>query len=555
MSRPNSFKEGSKENIHYSNIKSLLRDKNLNPNKINDLKYLLSLTISPGIKRFNFDYLLTFLLKYRNSQNEKIFYEYFFQACELSKLSIVNILLENDIDMNCQNELGETPLHIAIAKNDIELIKLLVKFEPKTNITTYKDMLTPLNYAEICGNKIIIKIIKELDEKNKKKSIKNEIFNFINNDFDNLNNNLNNYLIKDTSSFISRNNSNMNKIQNYNGEIISLMTDEDMSSSILTNNINKQIPSAKSLNNSENKYLNTQTIVNESDYYEISPINKNVFSFHNNNSSNKNNIKNYKKIPNDVKLFSSSFRKKDEVANHYNNLSINPSYIQSLTTCHTLNKDHLESPLAIHKYSKSISKKTKENLIKFIEEINLPKDYANNLLDNGFDILEVLVSQSKKGIALSYQNLKDIGINRPGDRAKILVHLEEISGNFNFYIDKETIYSNKIINNKNNSLYRFLSGIKYEHYINKFYEGGYCNSELLFVQMASKQPLNEQILIEDLGINKFDAVKIIENLKNDSDNYIQDIKRNFKNNEKNGNKSIIFEENNNTKSCDMCLIF
>ena len=34
--------------------------------------------------------------------------------------------------------------------------------------------------------------------------------------------------------------------------------------------------------------------------------------------------------------------------------------------------------------------------------------------------LEVLINQMKKGLALSYQNLKDIGINSPGDRAKIL---------------------------------------------------------------------------------------------------------------------------------------
>ena len=55
---------------------------------------------------------------------------------------------------------------------------------------------------------------------------------------------------------------------------------------------------------------------------------------------------------------------------------------------------------------------------------------VNILLDNGFDDLEVLVNQTKNGIALSEKNLKDIGIKLKGDRAKILIHLEEKAGIF-----------------------------------------------------------------------------------------------------------------------------
>ena len=552
MSRPNSFKEGSKVNIHYSNIKSLLKDKNLNPNKINDLKYLLSLTINPSKIKFKIEHLLTFLIKYKNSENEPLFYKLLFQACDLNKIYIVNILLKNDIRVNCQNELGETPLHRAIAKNNIELIKLLVKFEPQTNIVTFKNKYTAVKYAEIYGNKMTIKIIKELNEKNKKKIIKNEIVNYINNDLDILNRNLNNNAIKDSNSFISKNIDNLDKIQNYNGEIISILTDEEMNNSIITNNLSKHVSSAKSINHTDNnnKYINTQTIINESDYYEeTSPISKNLFAFNYNNSPNKKNEQNYKNI-NGAKLLSSSFKKREEKSN-YKNSPINPLYIQSLTTCSTLNKEQLESssPLVIHKYAKPINQKAKEDLIKFIEEINLSKEYANNLSDNGFDNLEVLISQSKKGIALSYQNLKDIGIKLPGERAKILIHLEEISGNFDFdfSIDKKIIYSNQNINNKNNSLYKFLRGINYEKYATNFYEGGYYNSEIIFVQMASKETLNENILINDLGVNKSDAVKIIQNFKDGSNKYIQNI-------DKNKNKCIL-EENNNIKSCGMCLLF
>ena len=169
MSKHNSFKESQKEKDQFNNIKSLLKDKNLNPNKINDLKYLLSLTINPTIKRFNFECLLLFLLKYLNKENEPIFYDYFFKLCELGKIQMVKILLDNSINVNCQNEHGETPLHIAVANNDKELTQLLIKYDPDTHIQKYQDKLTAVNYAEICGDKRIIKMINEFNEKKHKK--------------------------------------------------------------------------------------------------------------------------------------------------------------------------------------------------------------------------------------------------------------------------------------------------------------------------------------------------------------------------------------------------
>lgn len=557
MSRPNSFKNTSKENDLIINIISLLKDKNLNPSKTKDLKYLLSLTINPDIKRINLEYLLVFLIKYLSPENETLFYEYFFQSCELGKIHNVKILLENNFDVNCKNDLGETPLHIAIAKNDIELVKLLIKYDPDISITNYKDRFNAMNYAEIYGNKKIIEIIKELYEKHKKDEIKNEIVEYINNDMNNINDNLKNYLIKDSSSFLSRNNTitNLDQIQNYNGEIVSMFVDEDKSISSFSNNLNKNIPSSKVVSNSESKYINTQTIINESDYYEDnSPINTKNLVLINNNISNRKSIKNSKQISTEKKLFISSLKRKEEnTINNNNRLSINPSYVQSLTTCHTLNKDHFESNSPMANNKKIKQKNKKENIFKFIQEINLPKEYANNLIDNGFDVLDVLISQTKKGIALSYQNLKDIGIKLPGERAKILVHLEEISGNFNFNLDKEILYANKI-DIKNNSLYKFLHRINCEKYINDFIDAGYYNSELLYLQMVSRQPLNEDILIKDIGLDKNDAKKIVNSLIEGSKNFIEDIKYIEENKEKNKNRFIILEENN-FKSCDMCLIF
>ena len=553
MSKSNIKKESQKDEEQYKSIKKLLKGKNLNPKKANDLKTLLDLTLNPEIKKFNFEYLLNFLLKYMNSENEYLFYEYFFKSCELSKLSFVKILLENSIDINCQNELGETPLHIAVSKNDFGLFKLLLNYEPNITLVTYKDNLTVMNYAKICRNTTMIDILNNLEQKDeKKRKIKAEIFNYINNDMNKINNNL----FQDSSSFINNNISNIDKIQNYTGEKMSIITDGDLSSSIITNNLNKNGQSTKLLTPIDNKYINTQTIINESDFCdEISPKNKKILILNNKKDTNKINAKFLLKNFNKLK---SSSSQKDENLNHCNRLSINPSYIQSLTTCHTLNKDHSESPIIINKSLNTLNKKNE--IYKFITEINLPKEYTNNLIDNGFDVLEVLISQTKKGTALTYHNLKEIGIKLPGERAKILIHLEELAGNFPYYLDADVIYfnMNKSIENndrkqyKNNSLYKFLSSINLEKYYKNFIYNGYYNVELLFIQINSKQPLDEEILINDIKLNKLDSENIIINLINNSKNYIDKQKK--KESNKSKISTIIIEENNN-KYCEMCISF
>ena len=538
----NSFKRSSKEIRNSSSIKTLLKEKNLNPKEISDLKYLLSLTINPNLQKFsyfNLDCLLLFLLNYLNTTTLSLFTEFLFQSCELGSLSIVQILLDNNLDINSRNELGETPLHIAVAKNDVELIKLLVEYEPKTNIGTYKDNLTAVDYAEICGNKNIFKMIKKLNEKNIKEEIQNEIKDCINNDMDDMD------LDGENGE-----NKNFEQIQNFNGEKISIITESDINSSNLNNNFNKY-SNGNSLY--ESKYINTQqTIINESDYNEdITPISKNIILFSKGKTNNSNNsitnstFNSNKKNRKEIKFFSSSFKKKSIT----NNISVNPSYIQSLTTCHSTNKENKELYNSL-KFSK---------IIEFITEINLPKEYANILIDNGFDNLDVLIYQAKHGIALTYENLRDIGIKKPGERIKILVHLDEISNNFNFYIPKKIFLDDYEINNGFNTIKNFLEKIGMKKFLNNFIQNGIYNVELLYIQMGSKQSLKKDILIDDLDINANDAKKIFFKLYENSRNYINKMKilnkRNIKDYKDINNKSIVYEENNKNKSCDMCILF
>ena len=544
-----------------NNIKKFIKEKNLNPKQPNDLKSLLSLNINN--KKFSYENLLDFLLQYLNKSNESIFCDHLLESCEKGKLNNIKILLENGININCQNNKGETPLHIAILKKNIELINILVRYEPDTNLSTYEDNLTVKNYAENSENKYIIKIINDLDEKNKKKIIKSEVINYINNGMDNIDN-----INYSNISFLVNENNNFSDIQNYNGEKISIITHEDESISSTLNYINKNsLKSGINLNNFENTSTINPTIVNESEFFEDnSPKN----TIKNNNYNTKANViaQNYLRYndihnkffledcPNvpkqleDLKCNSSPLKKRDEI-NYNINSSINPSVIQSLTTAHSLNKEQIESPLLNNKDTKTFSKK--DQLFKFISEINLPEIYANYLLENGFDDLEVLILQARDGLALTDQHLKEIGITLPGERAKILIHLEELAGNFPFNLESNIIYSNKSVENKDSSLYIFFSSLNLEEYISKFKNCGYNNAELLYIQMISKYPITEDFLKNDIGLNNTEHIKkIILNLKNRSENYIHKLYK--KNIDDKNNRTIIYENSPYMKSCDACNI-
>lgn len=541
MSSMNQSQESSTDTEQKTSIKKLLKEKNLNPKRSEDLKYLLSLSLLPKMNKFNFNFhsLISLLLKYKTAQNEPIFYDFFFESCELSKINNVKILLDHKFDINRQNELGETPLHIAVAKNDEELVKLIIKHEPRTDLVTNKDNFTVMNYAEICGNNTIIELVGDLNQKNLKNKIKSEVVDLIKKDMMNMNvNNIS------TFSGFSKN-KNFDEIQNYNGEKISTILNDDTNNNISPTS---KIPNKMNIKiqNNEKNCNNTITIINDSESFDdISPKNINKIINYDNNNKNINIISS--ESPKNI-YFPSPSKKKECTS------SIKSSYLQSLKTCHTLSKEHELSPI-YKNYKTRIPKlfNKKNELIKFISEINLPQRYSEILIENGFDDLAVLTNQMKKGLALSYQNLKDIGINNPGDRAKILIHLEEISQNFDFILENDVIYSNTIPEEKTGSLYYFLLKLNLEEYFNNFIENGYNNAELLFIQMASKNPITEDIIKNDLGIEKIGHLqRIMISLKEESKKYVGSLTKK-ENNDK--NKNIIYEENPYLNSCDACSIF
>lgn len=558
MSNINKSIESSTDTEQKTSIKKLLKDRNLNPNKSEDLKYLLSLSLLPKINKykFNFKSLLSYLLKYKNPKNDSVFNDFLFQSCELGKIDNVRILLKYGLDLNKQNELGETALHIAVAKNDIELVKLIAEQEPRTDLLTFKDDYSVINYAEIYGNENVIEIIQELNERNKKKIIKSEIVDFINKDMVSINaKNLSNI-----SSFVNINNKDFDEIQNYNGEKLSIIANDDLSNNLISINLNVN----KEILHNDKNFSNINTIINDSELYDdISPKNINKINNYNYFNCIKNNNKNIlldnrqsipisKSLnPNELKYYTSPTKKKEN--NYSSTGSIKSSYLQSLKTCHTSLKGQYESPVFQNKVKKILDKRME--LYNFIKEINLPIKYAEILLDNGFDDLEVLINQTKSGVALSYQNLKEIGVGTPGERGKILIHLEEITDIFNFDIEKDIIYSDKMPDEKTESLYLFLERISLEEYFQIFVDNGYNSAELLFMQMISKNPITEDILKSDLGINKIGHLqRIMISLNEESKKYINNLENKSKKKSKRYNH-VLYEEKSYLKHCEACSIF
>ena len=347
---------------------------------------------------------------------------------------------------------------------------------------------------------------KNKDDKSKDK-IKEEIFDLININMENIKHNLNN---SKTSIDIDPQLNTIDKQNfiNYNGENIS----------IISNSISEI--------NSEYE-----------DYEESEKSLQNIFQYENsdNNNDNENNdiIIQEKYLSRNLPIFDSN-----STSNTYkrkkNNISINK-----------INNKQFSLKSEKNNYIK----KFESELINFFWDINLPSSYAFKFIENGFDDLNILIEMTKKGNAISNQNLKDIGILKAGERAKILIHLEEIVGIFPFPLEKNIIYSNNYNFNSLDSLKKFLEECNCIKYINNFIINGYWNSELLFSQMLSKAPIKKEILSKDFNINnENDIDKIIKGLEDGSKNYFSKLKTLNKNND-------FDSKPNNNYSCESCLIF
>ena len=691
-----------KNNIEIEKLKSLIETKQIDIEEEENLKFLLSLTLKHKKPTQNDINLINYLNTYLNKNNEKIFIDYTLQCCELGKEKILKIMFDKGININCQNEYGETPLHIAISKGDKKLISFLLKYNPDKNIKTFKDKMTAYDYSKEQGEQSIINLIDDtksliyeddhfsindnniyFDDRDNKiigvfQSKKNDIidgYNDINILFtkkskltntinsasnngdiyyfdsvtekdryfeqikkiENKSNNDNEYIKEDNKKLIKNKNNDEN-INNY------IIKNNETIDNYIVNNKNENIDNYIVNNNSEN--IDNYVVNNNNDNYENNENSEkeqsnledslNCNNDFNNNENNKNKEEEKQRETNDCVSFIDELiskhkfyateanhlikqNKQSNLTNSHSNINSNritsftgnslnnnivnkknfmiPSHriirnnipynkiiynndneinelkgpFKSYTNKNELNiddsheiKNKNNSERVSFTYNKYLNNENLENinltkLKKFLSEIGLSYHYCNLLLSNGFDDLNLLIQQTKTGIAISDKNLKDIGFKTSGKRAKFLIHLEEKANLFEFEIDKEKVYFPSITNE--NKLYRLLSSINLEQYINNFLINDYTSPELLYIQMLSRQPLTDDILFNEIGIDKVGyRMRLINKLKNESNNFIYRLKKGILKNSNNlhiKKGSIILESQrgNNNEFCNMCKIY
>ena len=349
-----------------------------------------------------------------------------------------------------------------------------------------------------------------------KEQIHNEIKDIINLKMDtikiNLNNSNDSICLGNQLDTIDKQN-----LMNYDGENISIISNSNFD---LYSDIENDINSIEKDNEEKKVFI-----------FQNSPIKRNLKSSYNNNNNQKSPVRNLKDY----------------------NLSRNLPIFDSNSTSNTY-KIHNKKNISIckineelfHMSEKKDINKNETELANFFWEINLPTEYAFKFIENGFDDLKILIEMTKSGIAISNQNLRNIGISKAGDRAKILIRLEEKGGIFPVDLEDKVVYNN---NSKHNSLDNFLEQYNCKQYVNNFKRNGYYNIELLFCQMLIREPINRYILKNDLYITKeYDIKNILKGLEDGSKKYLEKLR-------KGNNNNKLEVDSNNKYSCNSCLVF
>ena len=577
-------------------IQNLVENKKINLNDSTTLAYLFALILKQKKTTSNNINLLFYLLKNITEENEKVLKDFVFQSCELGKEKILKLVLDNNFNINSQNELGETLLHIAISKSDIKIINLLLQYSPNQNIKTYKDNLSVFDYAFEQENSFIISLLKKGE--NKKINLITIEFNDKNNEIIAKFQSQKNDIIEDSISYYNYKKS--RNVKKNNNELFYFETQSD------EDNFSEQLNSIEIKLNNQLKTKEEQTKIitlnknNKNENYEDEE-NEEIFNEETGNINQR--MSNFSSFEDNLSLFHHKFsinglkeKEKKKILNTYRKTT-NTNFIENSTYNKIINTEesnknnktnkHLTRELSTNLPSLivplknenendflteqslfynnvySIEKKQQKNLeqfINFFNEIGLNTEYTKILSTNGFDDLNLLIEQTKNGIAMTDENLKEIGIKKPGIRAKIIIHLEELSKLFDFPIEKEKVYFK---NDRNkNYLFRFLSSINLEFYLNNFIDNEYTSPELLFVQMKCKQPITEDFLFKEIGIDKIGyRMRILNKIKNESCNYFYKLKNGIlgKNKVFGENNTIFFEKkndgiNSNNDFCNMCSI-
>ena len=528
----------------------------------------------------------------------------------IGNTNIIKILIENNIDFTLKNNLGEIAEQCYTGNNksnsnvdydilsDSDINDDLIKQNDNNNLETKTNKLIKFSDDNIINKnrEFNLSLSDRFNNYNKIKS-QNIYFkkkeNIINNEENNINDNLNislesneiNKKLEDdddlyslTSSLDNQRKSNLDKInissttnQNTNtnhyhintnkitedDDIVNINNNEICGNSIkrnnfsvlnklnnydLTNNIDLNIN-----NNINNERINYQKIFSDTtstikpkveineDFIFSSPYIEVLSQMINENNNNNNQLNNFMPAETKLKISLPDIRKVP-----YLNTSNNPIPIP--------NKDNSNNKTNNLFQETIIS----NPLLDFLNSINLKK-YYKNLSTNGFDDINLIIEQTKENfLGITNENLKEAGIINPGERAKIIIKVQELANNFSYEIPKEVYYTCLDLKNSEKDiniikLNKWLKSMNVGNLLNNFISNGYHSLELLLIQIYSKDPLTNEKLRDDLGIDKIGfRQRIINKLKDDGIKFQKKLK----------NKNVlVIEQNKNKEICNECNIF
>lgn len=529
-------------------------------------------------------------------------------------INVIQSLIDKKISINTQNKDGNTALHFAYYLNNNEIIKLLLKNnideKIKNNQGLIAEQIIPSDEIEkIAGYEINMDFdINIYDELKYHQSITedNTIKNNINKNEDK--NNKKNTVDSSTSiETQKKNNNSKNKKLNHrnsNKKInIKLKEVEKKNNKSHFNrknsdkvNINtKKNLNKRNYNNQNNKHINNKNINNDlkndlnddlNDEYKdlvskpflfgrkisnIDKINNENDRFIRKESENYGFYAELLKNP-ISDSYGSDKKKHNSKNNKYlsnimenNNISEANSNIENALSDNENDNEKNNNNLIVNNTNKSNLSDNSNNitiiqnilincsnklLLDFLMQIKLQK-YYNNLNNSGLDNINMIIENAKNQKYITDDQLKKIGITKAGDRAKILIRIQEKANNFEFTIPKSVYYISfnleKIEDDENvNKLYEWLGNIQLEEYLRNFLNNGYYSIDLLFVQLLSCNPLTDEILKNDLGIEKLGyRARIINKLKEECPNYSFKLRESI----------VTFHAIENPKICSECFIF
>ena len=547
-------------------IKNPLLINMINENKETFLSYAIKRNNNPIIDLLLTSPLLDLTYKDKNGNT------YLHLSIIQQNLKLIKKLLEKKILINTKNNDGNTALHFAYYINNNEIIKILLNNKADINIKNKQGLIPeeiiPTNDIDkIAGYEyhmnFDINIYDELkyiqNNINEENNIKydlnlnnNEIYNNINSIekeqiqskiVQSKKNNQNNQKIKD--------NQNKNKLKENNKNINGKNIKKNPVKNNIDNNENNTSNNKENNKNNSNKKINEEykdlislpfhlgkakrkisnidKIYNENDKFFRKESENYSFYAELINSNNENCNNSLKKNKNKTNL--SNILENNNISENSEDTIIfdndirtdNNSLLNNLSKNNIINNSN-NSNNNITIIQNIMINCSNKPLLYFLMQINLQK-YYYNFNNNGFDNINIIIENGKKGKYLTDNQLKKIGIIKAGDRAKILIRIQEKANSFEYNIPKIVYYIcyhlEKIEDDKNvYKLYEWLKNIKIEEYLKHFLNNGYFTIDLLFVQLLSNNPLTDEILKNDLGIDKLGyRASILNKLKEELNSY------------------------------------